>query len=122
MVIDSLTLKLRQIARFSSNVILDEMSSAKCRLLFGFFFFFFFFLIAEPLYHVHIVTSGSWQKKLLKILNFPNLWQWSVNFTNLEKCRLFQKLLKNKFFKIIFRTLFPVYKYFIVVLNKAAVL
>ena len=32
MVIDSLNLKLRQIARFSSNVIFDEMSSAKCRL------------------------------------------------------------------------------------------
>ena len=32
-VIDSLNLKLRQIARFSSNVILDEMSSTKCRLL-----------------------------------------------------------------------------------------
>ena len=39
MVIDSLNLKLRQIARFSSNVILDEMSSAKCHLLFGLFFF-----------------------------------------------------------------------------------
>ena len=38
MVIDSLNLKLRQIARFSSNGILDEMSSAKCRLLFGVFF------------------------------------------------------------------------------------
>ena len=29
MVIDSLNLKLRQIVRFSSNVILEEMSSAK---------------------------------------------------------------------------------------------
>ena len=29
MMIDSLNLKLRQIARFSSNVILDEMSSTK---------------------------------------------------------------------------------------------
>ena len=40
---------------FSSNVILDEMSSPKCRLLFG------FDLTAQheerPLYHVHIVTS-----------------------------------------------------------------
>ena len=54
MVIDSLNLKLTQIARFSSNMIL-EMSSAKCRLLFG------IFLIAQhkerPLYHVHMVTS-----------------------------------------------------------------
>ena len=30
MVLDSLNLRLRQIARFSSNVILDEMLSAKC--------------------------------------------------------------------------------------------
>ena len=56
MVIDSLNLKLRQIARFSSNVILDEMSSAKCHMLFG-----FFFLISQheerPLYHVHVVIS-----------------------------------------------------------------
>ena len=37
MVTDSLNLKLRQIARISSNVILDEMLSAKCH-LFGFFF------------------------------------------------------------------------------------
>ena len=37
MVIDSLNLKLRQIARFSSNVILDEMSTVKCSLLSGFF-------------------------------------------------------------------------------------
>ena len=37
MMIDRLNLKLRQIARFSSNVVLDEMSSAKCRLLFGIF-------------------------------------------------------------------------------------
>ena len=55
MVIDSLNLRLRQIVRFLSNVILDEMSSAKCRLLFG------FVLIAQheerPLYHVHVVTS-----------------------------------------------------------------
>ena len=57
MVIHSLNLKLRQIVRFSSNVILGEMSSAKCHLLFGFFFI----LIAQhkerPLYHVHMVTS-----------------------------------------------------------------
>ena len=55
MVIDSLNLKLRQIVRFSSNVILDEMT-AECYLLFG-----FFFLIAQleerALYHVQIVTS-----------------------------------------------------------------
>ena len=55
MVIDSLNLKLRQIARFSSNMILDEMSSAKCHLLFG-----IFFLIVQhkerPVYHVHMVT------------------------------------------------------------------
>ena len=55
MVIDSLNLKLRQIARFLSKVILDEISSAKCRLLFG------FFLVAQheerPLYHIHMVTS-----------------------------------------------------------------
>ena len=37
MVIDSPNVKLRQIARFSSNVILDEMSSAKCRLFFWIF-------------------------------------------------------------------------------------
>ena len=48
MVIDSLNLKLRQIARFSSNVVLDEMSSAKCRLLQH---------KERPLYHIHIVTS-----------------------------------------------------------------
>ena len=57
MVSGSLNLKLRQIARFSSNMILDEMSSAKCHLLFG------FFLIAQheerPLYHIHVVTSRS---------------------------------------------------------------
>ena len=35
MVIDSLNLKLGQITRFSSNMILDKMSSAKCHLLFG---------------------------------------------------------------------------------------
>ena len=39
MVIDSLNLKPRQIAIFSSNMILDEMSSAKCHcLLFEIFF------------------------------------------------------------------------------------
>ena len=38
MAIDSLNLKLRQVVRFSSNVILDEMS-AKCLLLFGFLFY-----------------------------------------------------------------------------------
>ena len=48
MVIDSLNLKLRQIVRFSSNVILDKMSSA-----FRIFFFFFFdwfrrFIISTP--------------------------------------------------------------------------
>ena len=37
MVIYGLNLKLRQIARLSSNVILNEMLSAKCHLLFGFF-------------------------------------------------------------------------------------
>ena len=51
--IDSLNLKLRQIARLSSNVILDEMSSA--------FWNFFLFLIAQheerPLYRVRMVTS-----------------------------------------------------------------
>ena len=56
MAIDSLNLKLRQIGRFSSNVILDEMSSAKCHLLFG-----IPFLIAQheerQIYHVHMVTS-----------------------------------------------------------------
>ena len=40
---------------FSSNVILNEMSSAKCHLLFG------IFLIAQheerPLYYVHMVAS-----------------------------------------------------------------
>ena len=46
MVINSLNLKLSQIARFSSNVILDEMSSAKCRLY-----------EERPLYHIHMVTS-----------------------------------------------------------------
>ena len=50
MVIDSLNLKLRQIARFSSNVILDEPSSANL-----------FFLIAQheerPVYHIHMLTS-----------------------------------------------------------------
>ena len=56
MVIDSLNLKLRQIVRFLSDVVLNEMSSAKCHLLFG-----IFFLIAQheerPLYHVNVVTS-----------------------------------------------------------------
>ena len=37
MAIHSLNLKLRQIVRFWSKVILDEMSSAMFRLLFGFF-------------------------------------------------------------------------------------
>ena len=37
MVIDSLNLKLRQIVTFSTNVILDKMSSVKCWLLFGIF-------------------------------------------------------------------------------------
>ena len=37
MVIDRINLKLRQIARFLSNVILDKMLSAKCHLLFNFF-------------------------------------------------------------------------------------
>ena len=46
MVIGSLYLKLRQIVRFSSNMILDEMSSAKCRLH-----------EERPLYHIHVVTS-----------------------------------------------------------------
>ena len=54
-VIDSLNLELRQIARFSSNMILNEMSSAKYRLLFR------FFLIVQhkewPLYHPQMVTS-----------------------------------------------------------------
>ena len=49
MVIDSLNLKLRQIVRFSSNMILNEMSSAFLKI------FFFFSLIAQheerPLYH-----------------------------------------------------------------------
>ena len=52
MVIDSPNLKLRQIVRLSSNVILDEMLSAQCCLLFG------IFLIAQhkerPLYHIHM--------------------------------------------------------------------
>ena len=39
MVIDSLNLKLRQIAKFLLNVILDDISSAKCHPLFGIFFF-----------------------------------------------------------------------------------
>ena len=47
MVINSLNLKLRQIVRFSSNVILDEMSSA----------FWNFFWIAQheerPPYNIH---------------------------------------------------------------------
>ena len=55
MVIDTLNLKLRQIVRFSSNMILDEMSSVKCCLLLDFFW------IAQheerPLYHIHKVTS-----------------------------------------------------------------
>ena len=53
MVIENL--KLRQIVIFLSNVVLDEMLSAKCHLLFG------IFLIVQhkerPLYHVHMVTS-----------------------------------------------------------------
>ena len=54
-VIDSLNLKLRQIARFSSNMILDEMSSAECHLLFG-----FFWIVQhkeKPLYHVTSLYS-----------------------------------------------------------------
>ena len=58
MVIDSLNLKLRQIARFLPNVILDEMLSAKYHLL---FLFIYLFLIAQheerPLYHIHMVAS-----------------------------------------------------------------
>ena len=50
MEIDRLILKLGQIARFSSNMVLDEMLSAKCRLPF------WIFLIVQheerPLYHV----------------------------------------------------------------------
>ena len=46
MVVDSLNLKLRQIARFSSNVNFDEMSSAKCRRQ-----------EERPLYDIHMVTS-----------------------------------------------------------------
>ena len=52
-VIDSLNLKLRQIARLSSNVISDDMSSAKYCLP---------FLMAQheerSIYHAHVVTSG----------------------------------------------------------------
>ena len=55
MVINSLNLKLRQIARFSSNMIFDDMSSTKCCLLLK------FFLIAQheerPIYRIHVVTS-----------------------------------------------------------------
>ena len=73
MVIDNLNLTLRQIARFLSNVILDEMSSAKCCLLVG------FFLIAQheerPLYHVHMVTSRYIDSKLT-----PNRRTYSCNF------------------------------------------
>ena len=54
--INNLNLKLRKIARFLSNVVLDEMSSAKYRLLFGISFW-----IAQheerPFYHIHVVTS-----------------------------------------------------------------
>ena len=64
MVMNSLNLKLRQIARFLSNVILDEMSSAKCRLLFerrmttlqctcGNFWFFSLTLTFLPICHMH---------------------------------------------------------------------
>ena len=53
---------LTKIARFLSNVILDEISSAKCHLLFE------IFLSAQdeerPLYHVHMVTCHF---KFLKI-------------------------------------------------------
>ena len=50
MVIDSVNLKLRQIARFSSNMILDEISSSKCCLH-----------EERPLYQKHMVTSHfSW--------------------------------------------------------------
>ena len=45
MVMDSLNLKLRQIATFSSNAILDKMSSAKSE--------------ERPLCHMHLVTSRS---------------------------------------------------------------
>ena len=62
MVIDSLNLNLRQIARFSSNVILDGMSSAKCCLFFFILFKLLIFFIAQheerPLYHVQMVTSS----------------------------------------------------------------
>ena len=55
MVIDSLNLKLRQIARFSLNMILDEMLNVIC--------FWEFFLIVQhgerSFYHIHIVTSCS---------------------------------------------------------------
>ena len=67
MVIDRPNLKLRQIARFSSNVVLDEMSSTKCRLLFGISFSFIAQQEERPLYHVHMVTSR------LSFVFIPNL-------------------------------------------------
>ena len=72
MVIDSLKRKLRQIARFSSNMISAEMSSGH---LLNVVCFFFFFLIAQheekPLYHTHVVTSGLYCSGLKLLLNQP---------------------------------------------------
>ena len=67
--------KLRQIARFSSNVILDEISYAKCCLLFG-----IYILIAQhgerPLYLIHMVTSRflmEGKRRLLLLWKLGNM-------------------------------------------------
>ena len=88
MVIGSLNLKLRLIARFSSNVILDEMLSAKCHLLFD------LYLIAQhkerPLYQIHMVTSRYMmllnhnKQVMISIQMKANCLLWHRNLNTLQ--------------------------------------
>ena len=68
-VIDSLNLKLRQIARFSSNVICDEMLSAKCHLH-----------KERPHYYIHMVTSRCYFDNGSDHMNLTVFWFVKINY------------------------------------------
>ena len=82
-VINSLNLKLRQIARFSSNVILDEMH------LLNVICFLEFFLIAQheerPLCHVHVVTSRLLLYKYIFVEQEKRIYDLKKKNQELEK-------------------------------------
>ena len=94
MVINSLNLKLRKIPGFPSNVILDEMSSAKCCLLLGIFFFFIAQHEERRLYDIHTVTYCSllFSKKHYSIVQNNNFFDGFTveTWTNNEILEVFR--------------------------------